>query len=107
MAKNSPAGAMEEKVLLVGPEGALGAPAGSALHGRGTCWSQGTQEDWQEGACPADAWDSEILSFCETGSRLLSVSGGSWRERIPSGLVGRGQGAGRQGQTGQSELRKR
>lgn len=72
----------------------------------GICCSRGKEEDWQEGACPAGAWDSEILSFCETGSPWLSLSLEEAGERIQSWSVGRIQGGRAPGTTGQSELRK-
>lgn len=51
----------------------LGCSAKSALHGRGDLLVSGQTGRLAGGACPADAWDSEILSY-EIGSSWLSVA---------------------------------
>lgn len=102
-AKNSPAGATE-KVLLVQPAGALCAPVRSALHGRGHLLVSGQTGDWQEGACPIDARDAEILSFRETGSPCCVCVWRKLERKDPARVGGQGEGAGRQRQTRQSEL---
>ena len=61
----------------------------------GICWSQGRQEDWQEGACPIDARDAEILSFCETGSPLLCLCLEELERKDPARVGGQGEGIGR------------
>ena len=51
----------------------LGCSTKSALHGRGDLLVSGQTGRLAGGACPADAWDSEILSY-EIGSSWLSVT---------------------------------
>lgn len=70
----------------------------------GICWSQGRQGDWQEGACPIDARDAEILSFRETGSPCCVCVWRKLERKDPARVGGQGEGAGRQRQTRQSEL---
>lgn len=103
MAKNSPAGTTEKVLFGLCEPWAL--RLGQLSMAEGIYWSQGRQEDWQERACPIDARDAEILSFCETGSPLLFL----WRKLEREDLVrvsGQGEGAGHQWRPGQSEPRR-
>lgn len=62
MGQHLPAGVMEGKVCLCLCE-PLQLWRGQLSIAGGMCWSQGPQENWQEGSGSADAWDSEILSL--------------------------------------------
>lgn len=86
-----------------GPREPPRAPAGSALHGPGDPLVSGQTGGLAGRSLPVDAWDSEILSFCETGSPLLSLSLSLWRKLEGEGPVrgsGQVQGGAHQGKLG-------
>lgn len=94
VAENSPSGEAEQKDGLFGlgtlgvlQLGQLSWPRGLMVSGR---------QDWQEGDCPADVWAQKPYPSVKQDHPAVSVSGGSRRERIWSGLVGSVHSAGGQ-----------